>query len=495
MKYLLALDAGTTSNRAMIFRKDSTLVAMAQKEFRQYFPQPGWVEQDPMEIWSTQLGVAVEAMAKGKVRPEEVAAIGITNQRETTILWDKTTGRPVYNAIVWQCRRTADYCDDLRKKGYAPGILEKTGLVLDPYFSATKIRWILDHSQEARELLQKGNLLFGTVDTWLLWNLTDRKVHATDVTNASRTMLFNIHRMEWDEDLLELFGIPKEILPEVRPTSSLFGYGDSRFFGKPIPIGALVGDQQAALFGQGCFHPGDAKNTYGTGAFLLMNLGEKPVLSKEGLITTVAWKLAEKVTYALEGSVFVAGSAIQWLRDELGFFESSKDSEAMALSVSDTAGCYVVPAFTGLGAPYWDPHARGAILGITRGVNKNHIVRGTLESIAHLSADVLEAMERDGNVNLRQLKADGGAGNNNFLLQFQADLLNIPVIRPGQTETTALGAAYFAGLAVGLYGNTDEIEELWQVDRVFAPKMEEEIRKENRRGWLEAVKVVQKNKI
>lgn len=487
MEYLLALDAGTTGNRAIVFTKNGEVVSLAQKELKQYFPEPGYVEQDPNEIWSTQLGVAVEALAKANLKAEDISALGITNQRETVILWNKETGEPVYNAIVWQCRRTAGLCDDLRKRGYEKIIYEKTGLILDPYFSGTKIAWILNHSREAAELAKEGKLLFGTVDTWLLWKLTGGKVHATDVSNASRTMLFNINTMCWDKELLEILGIPPSILPEVKPSSYEFGKTSSEFFGGEILIGGIAGDQQSALFGQSCFNTGEAKNTYGTGAFLLMNVGNDSKIRGKGLVTTVAWQIKDKVTYALEGSIFVAGSAVQWLRDEMRLIDSSEDSEYMAGKVEDTEGCYVVPAFTGLGAPYWDPYARGTITGITRGVNKYHIIRATLESMAYLSYDVLRTMEDGGNTVLRELKVDGGASANNFLMQFQSDILNRPVIRPKQIESTALGAAYLAGLTAGVYGSLEDIRKNHGTDRVFQPNMSEDDRKAKLKGWHKAV--------
>lgn len=487
-KYIMTFDAGTTSNRCILFDKQGKICSMAQKEFTQYFPKPGWVEHDATEIWSSQLGVAMEAMLKINASYSDIAAIGITNQRETTIIWDKKTGEPVYNAIVWQCRRTAYITDKMIEDGYKETIHKKTGLIIDPYFSATKIRWILDNVEGAQKRAENGELLFGTVDTWLIWNLTKGKVHATDYSNASRTMLFNINTLEWDNDILKLLNIPKSMLPEVLPSSYNFGNSDSSFFGGSIPIGGAAGDQQCALFGQGCFEKGQAKNTYGTGAFLLMNTGENPIYSKNGLITTIAWGLEKgKVNYALEGSIFVAGSSIQWLRDQLRVIDSAPDSEYMATRVDDTDGCYVVPAFTGLGAPYWDAYARGAIVGITRGTTKYHIIRATLESIAYLSNDVLCAMEEDMGFPFTSLKVDGGASANDFLMQFQADLINTNVVRPSVLETTALGAAYLAGLAVSFWKNIDEIRENWSVDCIFAPQMEATTRNIKIKLWKKAV--------
>ncbi len=455
----MALDAGTTSNRCIIFDKRGRIVSLAQKEFSQIFPHPGWVEHDATEIWSTQLGVCIEALAKINAQASDIAAIGITNQRETTIIWDKETGDPVYNAIVWQCRRTADMADKLIKDGYKEMIQSKTGLVIDPYFSATKIRWILDNIENGQDRAERGELLFGTVDTWLIWKLTGGKVHVTDYSNASRTMLFNINSLVWDEEILEILNIPKAILPDVKPSSYVYGKTLSSYFGGEILIAGAGGDQQCALFGQTCFNRGDAKNTYGTGAFLLMNIGDRAIMSDKGLVTTIGWGLEEgKVTYALEGSIFVVGSAIQWLRDELRIVDRAEDTEYMATRVDDTGGCYVVPAFTGLGAPYWDAYARGAIVGITRGTNKYHIIRATLESLAYLSNDVLRAMEEDSGTKLKSLKVDGGASANNFLMQFQADMIQTEVLRPKTLETTALGAAYLSGLAVGFWESLDEIK-------------------------------------
>ena len=487
-KYVMALDAGTTSNRCILFNEKGQICSVAQKEFTQYFPKPGWVEHDADEIWSTQLGVAVEAMSKISADASDIAAIGITNQRETAIVWDKTTGEPIYHAIVWQCRRTAGYCDELKARGLTDFFRDKTGLIIDAYFSGTKIKWILDHVEGARERAEHGELLFGTVETWLIWKLTKGKVHVTDYSNASRTLLFNIHTLEWDKEILELMGIPESMLPEVKPSSCVYGEVDKAYFGGPIPIGGAAGDQQAALFGQTCFHAGEAKNTYGTGCFLLMNTGEKPVKSKNGLVTTIAWGLDGKVYYALEGSIFVAGAAIQWLRDELRLIDSSEDSEYMAQKVSDTNGCYVVPAFTGLGAPHWDQYARGTIVGLTRGVNKYHIIRATLESLAYQVNDVLKAMEADSGINLSSLKVDGGASANDFLMQTQSDIINAPVKRPVCIETTAMGAAYLAGLAVGYWKSKEDVIKNWSIDKIFEPEIDEKDRKERIKGWNKAVK-------
>lgn len=486
-KYIMALDAGTTSSRCILFDKKGNMCAVAQQEFTQYYPQPGWVEHDANEIWKTQLAVAQEAMKKLNVTYEQIAGIGITNQRETTVIWDKETGEPIYNAIVWQCRRTADICDALVEKGTANLFKEKTGLLVDAYFSGTKIQWILDHVDGARERAEKGELLFGTIDTWLMWNLSKGQVHVTDLTNASRTLLFNIHTLQWDEQLCSLLKVPMSLLPEVKPSSCIYGQTDTEYFGGPIPISGAAGDQQCALFGQTCFKKGEVKNTYGTGGFLLMNTGSKPVMSNHGLVTTIAWGLNDKVTYALEGSVFVAGAAIQWLRDELKLLDSSSDSEYLASKVKDTNGCYVVPAFTGLGAPYWDPYARGVIVGLTRGVNKYHIIRATLESLAYQVNDVIAAMQQDANTILSTLKVDGGASANDLLLQMQADLCKAPVVRPSCVETTALGAAYFAGLAVGYWKDLDEIKENWQIDRIIKAQLKDEEREQKIAKWKQAV--------
>ena len=487
-KYIMALDAGTTSNRCILFNKKGEICSVAQREFTQYFPQPGWVEHDADEIWASMLGVAVEAMSKIGASAEDIAAIGITNQRETAIVWDRNTGEPVYRAIVWQCRRTSAYCDALKEKGLTDKFREKTGLVIDAYFSGTKVKWILEHVQGARERAEKGELLFGTVETWLIWKLTKGAVHVTDYSNASRTMLFNINTLKWDEEILSELGIPKSMLPEAKPSSCIYGHSDPAFFGGAIPIAGAAGDQQAALFGQTCFQPGEAKNTYGTGCFLLMNTGEKPVFSDNGLVTTIAWGLEGKVTYALEGSIFVAGAAIQWLRDEMRFIDSSAESEMMATQVQDTNGCYVVPAFTGLGAPHWDQYARGTIVGLTRGVNKYHIIRATLESIAYQVNDILSAMKVDSGIELSSLKVDGGASVNNFLMQTQADIIDAPVNRPQCVETTAMGAAYLAGLAVGYWASKEDVLENWAIDQTFEPVIEEEKRRMMIKGWNKAVK-------
>ena len=488
-KYVMALDAGTTSNRYILFNAKGDMCAVAQKEFTQYFPQPGWVEHDASEIWQTQLSVAREAMQKAGASAEDIAAIGITNQRETVVVWDRATGQPVCPAIVWQCRRTADFAEQMKQE--VPGIVElfqkKTGLKFDPYFSGTKIRWILDHVEGAREKAERGELCFGTVDSWLIYKLTKGRVHVTDCSNASRTLLYNISELKWDEELCGLLKIPMSMLPEVKPSSCIYGESDPEFFGSPVKIAGAAGDQQAALFGQACFAEGDVKNTYGTGCFMLMNTGKKPVFSKNNLLTTIAWGLDGKVTYALEGSVFVAGAAIQWLRDELKIVDSAPDTEYFATRVPDTNGCYVVPAFTGLGAPYWDPYARGAITGLTRGVNKYHIIRATLESLAFQTSDVLHSMELDAMRPLTSLKVDGGASKNNFLLQFQADLIDAVVRRPCCVETTALGAAFLAGLAAGFWSGKEEILANWAVDREFVPQMTEEDRKERLHGWEKAV--------
>ena len=486
-KYIMALDAGTTSNRCVLFDRQGRICSWAQKEFTQIFPRPGWVEHDAREIWATQLGVAAEAMGKIGASAGDIAALGITNQRETTIVWDRETGEPVCNAIVWQCRRTSAYCDQLREAGHAETLRSRTGLVADAYFSGPKIKWILDNVPGARERAGAGKLLFGTVDTWLIWKLTGGRVHVTDCSNASRTMLFNINALDWDDEILRLMDIPRSMLPRVLPSSQVYGETDPAFFGGPIPIASAAGDQQAALFGQTCFDPGQAKNTYGTGCFLLMNTGEKPVFSQNGLVTTVAWGLNGRVNYALEGSIFVAGAAIQWLRDEMHLIDTAEDSEYHAGKVKDTAGCYVVPAFTGLGAPYWDQYARGAIVGLTRGVGKNHIIRATLESIAYQVGDVLEAMRSDSGIALDSLKVDGGASANNVLMQLQADIIDAPVRRPACVETTALGAAYLAGLAVGFWSGTEDLRRIWAVERTFTPSISAARRDEKLRGWRRAV--------
>lgn len=487
-KYILALDQGTTSSRAIIFDKDGQIIKIAQNEFTQYYPKPGWVEHDPMEIWGTQSGVASQVLETAGIRSEEIATIGITNQRETTVVWDKTTGRPVYNAIVWQCRRTAGLCDELKERGLEGYIRENTGLVIDAYFSGTKIKWILDNVEGARERAERGDLLFGTIDTWLIWNLTRGEVHVTDYSNAARTMIYNIKDLCWDENLLEELEIPASMLPEVRPSSEIYGWTDPHIFGGAgIPISGIAGDQQAALFGQACFEAGMAKNTYGTGCFMLMNTGEKIVPSKKGLLTTIAWGVDGKVEYALEGSIFVAGAVVQWLRDEMKLISTAAESEYFAQKVQDSNGVYLVPAFVGMGAPYWDSYARGTMVGLTRGANRNHIIRAALESIAYQTMDVLEAMEEDSGIKLRTLKVDGGAVANNFLMQFQADILGVDVYRPDIIETTALGAAYLAGLGVGFWTDKDEIAKRWKVDRVFKPEMEVERQEILYQGWRKAV--------
>ena len=487
-KYILALDQGTTSSRAILFNKEGQIVKIAQKEFTQYYPKPGWVEHDPMEIWGSQSGVAREVLETAAIRPEEIAAIGITNQRETTIIWDKKTGKPIYNAIVWQCRRTADICDDMKKKGWEDYIKENTGLVIDAYFSGTKIKWILDNVEGARAKAENGDLLFGNVDTWIMWNLTRGKVHATDYSNASRTMLFNIKELKWDRKILAELGIPASVLPRVGQSSEVYGTTDEYTFGgSRIPIAGIAGDQQAALFGQACFENGMAKNTYGTGCFILMNTGSKMVPSKNGLLTTIAWGIDGNIEYALEGSVFIGGAAVQWLRDELELINDAAESEYFASKVEDTQGVYLVPAFAGLGAPYWDMYARGAIVGLTRGTNKNHIIRAALESIAYQTRDVIEAMQEDSGMKLKSLKVDGGATGNDFLMQFQADILGVDVERPIVRETTALGAAYLAGLAVGFWKSKEDISRNYAVDRVFKSQYSEDLRMKKYKGWKKAV--------
>ena len=486
-KYMMALDSGTTSNRCILFDRAGRIVSVAQREFTQYFPQPGWVEHDANEIWATLLGVAVEAMQMAGAAAADIAAIGITNQRETTIVWDKATGEPVHHAIVWQCRRTSEYCDELRARGLTARFREKTGLVLDAYFSATKLHWLLENVPGVRERAAKGELLFGTVETWLIWKLTGGRAHVTDYSNASRTMLFNINTLDWDEEILAELNIPRSMLPKPLPSSGLFGTTDPSLLGGEIPITGAAGDQQAALFGQTCFQPGEAKNTYGTGCFLLMNTGEKPVFSQNGLVTTIAWGLGEKVTYALEGSIFVAGAAIQWLRDEMKLIANAAESEAVAQEVADTNGCYVVPAFTGLGAPYWDQYARGAIVGLTRGCNRAHIVRATLDSLTYQTYDVLNAMRADSGIALASLKVDGGASANNYLMQTQADVIGAPVLRPTCVESTAMGAAYLAGLAVGFWRDQAEIRKIWAVDRTFEPQLDAKSRDARLHGWHRAV--------
>ena len=487
-KYILSFDAGTTSSRAIIFNKKGQIINVAQKEFQQIYPKAGWVEHDPMEIWASQSGVAREVLEMSAIRPDQIVGIGITNQRETTLVWDKNTGKPVYNAIVWQCRRTASYCERLKEKGWIDKIRDKTGLVLDAYFSATKIAWILDNVEGAREKAERGDLLFGTVDTWLVWNLTRGKVHVTDYSNASRTMLFNIKDLKWDDEILEALNIPRSMMPEVKDSSCIYGYTDEHTYGGArIPIAGIAGDQQAALFGQNCFKPGMVKNTYGTGCFVLMNTGQEMIRSKNGLLTTIAWGIDGKVSYALEGSVFIAGAAIQWLRDELRLVYDSPQSEYYANKIEDTDGVVVVPAFTGLGAPYWDMYARGGIFGLTRGTKREHLVRATLESLAYQSKDVIEAMQEDAKIPLAYLRVDGGASANNFLMQFQADMLNTEVHRPRTLETTSLGAAYLAGLAVGYWKDLDEISEDFSIDRTFKPQMSQEKRDKNYKYWKKAI--------
>lgn len=485
--FILSLDQGTTSSRAIVFDKKGSIVSVAQKEFTQLFPQPGWVEHDANEIWSTQLGVAAEAITKAGLTVKNIAAIGITNQRETTVIWDKTTGKPIHNAIVWQDRRTASFCDELKASGKAQIIQQKTGLVIDAYFSATKIKWILDEVPGARERAVKGELCFGTVDSWLLWKLTNGQVHATDVSNASRTMLFNIHTLQWDEELLTLFDVPATILPQVKSSSEVYGHTQHILTAENIPIAGIAGDQQAALFGQMCTQPGMVKNTYGTGCFMLMNTGEKAVPSTHHLLTTIAWQVNGVTQYALEGSVFIAGAVVQWLRDGLKIIRNSADVEILAHEVLNSDGVYVVPAFAGLGAPYWNQHARGTIVGITRGTTSAHIARAALDSIAFQTMDVLKAMEADSGIAIKELRVDGGATANNLLMQFQSDLLDTKVVRPMITETTALGAAYLAGLAVGFWKNMEEIQQQWQVDRSFSPQMEQKERTSLSSGWKRAV--------
>ena len=485
-EFILALDQGTTSSRAIVFDRNGLLVASAQKEFTQYYPKPGWVEHDPEEIWSTQAGVALEAITKAGLESSDIAAIGITNQRETTVLWNRKTGKPVYNAIVWQDRRTADYCDRLKREGKSSEILKKTGLIIDAYFSATKIRWILDNVREARKLAEDGQLAFGTIDSWLVWNLSKGKLHITDVSNASRTMLFNIHTLNWDEELLKIFNIPSAILPEVRSSSEIYGKTEGHF-STSIPVAGIAGDQQAALFGQMCTEPGMVKNTYGTGCFMMMNIGRKPIESKSKLLTTIAWRIGNETYYALEGSIFIAGAVVQWLRDGLGIIKNSGDVEKLASKVKDTEGVYFVPAFAGLGAPYWNQHARGTLVGITRGSTSAHIARAALDSIAYQTLEVLLAMQKDSGIDIRELRVDGGATINNNLMQFQADLLQSKVVRPKITETTALGAAYLAGLAVNYWSNINEIRQQWQIDRTFSPQIKENETHSLIKGWHRAV--------
>ena len=487
-KYIMAMDQGTTSSRCILFDKAGNICSSAQKEFAQYYPKPGWVEHDPHEIWSSQMAVAIEAMGKIGADAGDIAAIGITNQRETTIVWDKKTGNPVYPAIVWQCRRTSDMIEELKQDGFADKIREKTGLIPDAYFSATKIKWILDYVDGAREAAERGDLLFGTVDTWLIWKLTKGQVHVTDYTNASRTMLFDIYKRQWDEEILEYFNIPKSMLPEVKSSSCIYGYTNENLIGGSIPISGAAGDQQSALFGQCCFRAGDVKNTYGTGCFLLMHTGKQAVRSEHGLLTTIAVNPDGTPGYALEGSVFVAGAAIQWLRDEMQILNSAPESELYCLSVPDTNGVYVVPAFTGLGAPYWDQYARGAVLGLTRGAGKAHLIRATVESLAYQVTDVIHAMEKDSGMKLSSLRVDGGASANNFLMQFQSDLLDAQVVRPSCIETTALGAAYLAGLAAGFWKDAEEIRQNWKQEREFSPSVEPEKREDLLKGWQKAVR-------
>lgn len=486
-RYILSLDQGTTSSRAILFDQRGNMVGLAQKEFRQYYPQDGWVEHDPMEIWGSQSGVMREVMDRASISPDQVAAIGITNQRETTVVWDKNTGKPVYNAIVWQCRRTADYCEQLKERGLSDYVKKTTGLVIDAYFSGTKIKWILDNVEGAREKAQKGDLLFGTIDTWLLWNLTGGKVHSTDYSNASRTMLFDIVNLRWDKKMLHELGVPKSMLPDVNDSSHVYGYTDKKTFGERIPIGGIAGDQQAALFGHTCFERGMVKNTYGTGCFMLMNTGNEIIYSKKGLLTTIAWGIDGKVSYALEGSIFIAGAVVQWLRDGLRLIRTAEETEYMASKVEDTNGVYFVPAFVGIGAPYWDMYARGIIVGITRDTSAEHIVRAALESIAYETRDVLESMEEDSGISLKTLRVDGGAVENNFLMQFQADILDVAVDRPVTRETTALGAAYLAGLSTGFWICQKEISENWQLDRSYTPDMILEKREKLYTKWKKAV--------
>ena len=487
-KFILSLDQGTTSSRAILFNKEGKIVHVAQKEFTQHFPKPGWVEHNPQEIWGSILAVIATCLSEAEVKPEQIASIGITNQRETTVVWEKETGKPVYNAIVWQSRQTAEICDGLKEKGYGDMVREKTGLLIDAYFSGTKVKWILDNVEGAREKAERGELLFGTIDTWLIWKLSGGNVHVTDYSNASRTLMYNIHELKWDEELLDMLTVPASMLPEVRPSSEVYGHTvDYHFFGQNIPIAGVAGDQQAALFGQACFGEGMAKNTYGTGCFMLMNTGEKAVASEHGLLTTIAWGLNGKVEYALEGSIFVAGSAIQWLRDGLRMFQDASDSEEYATRVESTDGVYVVPAFVGLGTPYWDSEVRGAVFGLTRGTTKEHFVRATLESLAYQTKDVLCAMEADSGIELKTLRVDGGAVKNNFLMQFQGDILGVPVERPEVNETTALGAAYLAGLAVGYWKDQEEIAAQWNMDKSFAPAMETGTSEELYAGWKKAI--------
>jgi glycerol kinase len=491
-KYILAIDQGTTSSRAIVFDSDGNIVSVAQQEFTQHYPKPGWVEHDPNEIWATTIGVIADALARKDIKRNEIAAIGITNQRETTVVWDADTGKPIYNAIVWQDRRTSKICDDIKEKGLESTFKKKTGLIIDAYFSGTKIKWILDNVEGAKKKAEKGRLRFGTIDTWLIWKLTNGKIHVTDYTNASRTLIYNIFNLCWDEELLQVLDIPESILPNVRPSSEIYGYTDKEVFGGEVPITGIAGDQQAAVFGHCCFEKGMVKNTYGTGCFMLMNTGEKAVLSEHGLLTTIAYGINEKVCYALEGSIFVAGASVQWLRDELKLVDSASDTEYFAQKVKDTNGVYVVPAFTGLGAPYWDMYARGVIVGLTRGASKAHIIRATLESIAYQTKDVLDAMEADSKINLKALRVDGGAATNTFLMQFQSDILGILVEKPVINETTALGAAYLAGLAISYWKNQDELVEKWKKDRIYTPNMDSTYKDKLYKGWKRAVERAKK---
>tara|TARA_R110000868_G_scaffold79850_4_gene227053 strand:- start:50919 stop:52418 length:1500 start_codon:yes stop_codon:yes gene_type:complete len=490
-KYILALDQGTTSSRSVVFDKKGNIVSVAQKEFTQYFPKPGWVEHDPLEIWSSQVSTAAEATTKKGIYGADIAAIGITNQRETVVVWDKKTGKPVYNAIVWQDKRTSNYCDELKKQGKSKLIREKTGLVIDSYFSGTKVKWILDNVEGARKKAEAGDLIMGTIDSWLIWNMTKGELHITDVTNASRTLLFNINSLEWDDELLELFTIPKSMLPQVKQSSEVYGNTNPNFFASKIPIAGIAGDQQAALFGQMCTKPGMVKNTYGTGCFMLMNIGEKPIVSENNLLTTVAWTINGKTQYALEGSIFIAGAVVQWLRDSLKIIKKSEDVEKLAESVSSTDGVYFVPAFAGLGAPYWNQHAQGTIFGLTRGSTDAHIARAAIESIAFQTMDVLKAMEADSKISIKELRVDGGATVNNMLMQFQADVLNTATVRPKVIETTVMGAAYLAGLAVGFWESLEEIQEIWQTDVNFNPSKEREEIEKNIKGWYRAIDAVE----
>lgn len=490
-QYILALDQGTTSSRAVVFDQKGTIISVAQKEFTQIFPQPGWVEHDPSEIWATQAGMAAEAVSKKGLKGEQMAAIGITNQRETVVVWDRNTGEPVYNAIVWQDKRTADYCDELKSQGKSQMIREKTGLVIDSYFSGTKVKWILDHVDGARKKAEAGELVLGTIDTWLIWKMTEGKLHITDVTNACRSMLFNINTMDWDDELLELLTIPKSMLPQVKQSSEVYGYTSPNFFASKIPIAGIAGDQQAALFGQMCTKKGMVKNTYGTGCFMLMNIGDKPIVSKNKLLTTVAWKINGKTQYALEGSIFIAGAVVQWLRDSLGIIKKSSDVEKLAGSVDSSEGIYFVPAFAGLGAPHWNQRAQGTIFGLTRGSTDAHIARAALESIAYQTMDILKAMEADSGISIKELRVDGGATVNDMLMQFQADVLNTITVRPKIVETTVMGAAYLAGLAVGYWESTDEIQDIWQADVHFHPSTDRETIEKGIKGWYRAIKALE----